>query len=543
MRNFRPILLLLCAVLAVGACSRHVEGELLEIEQFVESCPDSALGRLSALDSVSCSRRRPAALRSYLTSLACYKLYREETDNTAISASADYFRTHGDKLRLMKAQFLNGYALYSAGEYREAVIAYTEALHLAEEQGNTLLAGLSCREIGSTFAATYSSEDFLKYILLAREWFVKGGHEKYADWALLQVGSAYAQCGEVAKSQDVYAEVIKIAQEKKDSTLLAEGLCPYAENLANGNNPDEAIRMFEYLRDSLHYSLRATSYAAFADAYAQKGNRRRSNALFVAADSLAGTPQDRYYVNYWKYRAALSLHDNPSAINAIQAVLAYTGGEDYRKLFMSAVTTQRDYFSERAQLVEMEKKLSHQKHYTIMACLGFLLLLLTMFLRDYIRRSHRRREQHHQEKERLVQQIKSMSADHSSNLKKTTQTGMHFFNALTQLNWQSQPHKVVPELQRILEGLVSDDKIKGQLIASLNETRNNLMIRLCEQVPALNSKEILLYCYLASQLDRNTVCSVLGKSPGAVSAQVYRLRQKIEDSSAPDRDEFLEVIA
>ena len=69
------------------------------------------------------------------------------------------------------------------------------------------------------------------------------------------------------------------------------------------------------------------------------------------------------------------------------------------------------------------------------------------------------------------------------------------------------------------------------------------MIRLCEQVPALNSKEILLYCYLASQLDRNTISSVLGKSPGAVSAQVYRLRQKIEDSSAPDRDEFLEVIA
>ena len=69
------------------------------------------------------------------------------------------------------------------------------------------------------------------------------------------------------------------------------------------------------------------------------------------------------------------------------------------------------------------------------------------------------------------------------------------------------------------------------------------MIRLCDQVPALKSNEILLYCYLASQLDRNTISSVLGKSPGAVSAQVYRLRQKIEDSSAPDRDEFLEVIA
>ena len=542
MRNYRPILFLLCAALTLCACSRRVQKELLEIEQFVEAYPDSALGRLSALDSASCSRRRPAALRSYLTSLANYKLYKEETDNSAISASADYFRSRGDKLRLMKAQFLNGYALYSAGEYREAIIAYTEALHLAEEQGNTLLAGLSCREIGSTFAATYSSEDFLKYILLSREWFVKGGHEKYADWALLQVGEAYAQCGDLQKSKETYAEAISIARRKGDNVLLAEGLWPYAENLANEDNPEEAIRVFEYLKDSLHYGLRATSYAFYAKACAQMGERASSETLFAKADSLTRTPQESYYVNYLRYQAALCFSDAPSAVNAVKKVFSYVTGADFRRVNMAALISQRDYFSERAQLVEMEKKLSHQKHYTIMACLGLLLLLLAMFLRDYIRRSHRRREQHHQEKERLVQQIKSMSAEHSSNLKKTTQTGMHFFNALTQLNWQSQPHKVLPELQRILEGLVSDEKIKGHLIASLNETRNNLMIRLCEQVPALNSKEILLYCYLASQLDRNTICSVLGKSPGAVTAQVYRLRQKIEDSSAPDRDEFLEVI-
>ena len=121
--------------------------------------------------------------------------------------------------------------------------------------------------------------------------------------------------------------------------------------------------------------------------------------------------------------------------------------------------------------------------------------------------------------------------------------GMSFFNAITQVYWQNQPEKVVLELKKILEGLGSDKNFFGQMIMSLNITRNNIMIRLGEQVPSLNPKEMLLYCYLASHLEHNTICSILDKTPGAVNAQIYRLRKKIERSGAPDTSEFLEVIS
>lgn len=75
------------------------------------------------------------------------------------------------------------------------------------------------------------------------------------------------------------------------------------------------------------------------------------------------------------------------------------------------------------------------------------------------------------------------------------------------------------------------------------ETRNDLIVRLGEQVPSLNTKEILLYCYLASHLEHNTICSILGKNPGAVNAQIYRLRKKIDSSNAIDTVEFLDVIS
>ena len=120
---------------------------------------------------------------------------------------------------------------------------------------------------------------------------------------------------------------------------------------------------------------------------------------------------------------------------------------------------------------------------------------------------------------------------------------MRFFNILAQTYWQGQNHKIVPVFERILEGLVSDEDIINQLIITINKTRNNLMVRLADQIPSLKETDLMLYCYLASQLGHNTICLILDKNPGAVNAQVYRLRNKIAGSDAPDKAEFLDAIA
>ena len=544
-RRHRPLILpaLLCLVLALSACSRAVERELTQIEQYLEAYPDSALVRLASLDSASCSGGRRAALRAYLTSFARYKLHIDEYDNGEISAAADYFRSHGDRLRLMRAQFFNGYALFNAKEYQEAIAALTEAWHLAQEQGDAYFGGLSARQIGSTFGATFSSENYLHYALLAREWFKKGGYKDHANWSLLEIGEAYAHCGNTQKALEAYEEALARAKEADDNYLLGESMRSRAEILVSENKPDEAIRLFTQVLDSLRHPLPSVSYTYYAKAHALKGDYRKALELLNHADTLASTPHETYFVNYNRYQAALIHSDYANAIQSIEKVISYVTGEEFLSINTSALTSQRDYYNELTTLTKLESQLSRLKHLTVIACLVILLLLLAFFIYHHIQRARRREELDREERVKLIRRMENMSARHSSNLKKTSQTGMSFFNALTQLIWQSQPHKVVPELQKILEGLVSDEQIIDHLSGSLNETRNGIMLRLCKQVPSLNAKETLMYCYLASRLDRNTICAVLDKTPGAVNAQVYRLRQKIEDSGAQDREEFLDVIS
>ena len=93
-----------------------------------------------------------------------------------------------------------------------------------------------------------------------------------------------------------------------------------------------------------------------------------------------------------------------------------------------------------------------------------------------------------------------------------------------------------------MNNLVSDEKVITQFMETINKTRNNLISRLTVSVPNLSQKEILLYIYLAVQLNHNAICLILDKSPGALNAQIYRMRRKIEDSESPWKEEFLDAI-
>ena len=54
--------------------------------------------------------------------------------------------------------------------------------------------------------------------------------------------------------------------------------------------------------------------------------------------------------------------------------------------------------------------------------------------------------------------------------------------------------------------------------------------------------DILLFCYLASGFSTTTISTLLEKDKQYIYNRVYRLRGRIADSSAPDKERFLGVI-
>lgn len=527
----------------VCGCNHHTLRQLYDVEEYVDSKPDSALQVLSAMDTAEVADGKCRAMYAYLTSYARYKSYIEEENDSTISRAVDYFREHNDKPRLMKSLYFKGYTLLMTQNYSGAIAALSEGEKLAEELGDDFFAGLCCRELARTFQDTFSENDFLDYSNKALMHFQRGHFDTHANYMLPMVCLANSICKEPEYAEELYQSAIKTAKETQDTVLFSQILRDYAILLVDLEKDKEALDLFHYVSDSLGYPLESIALGYYARAFSSVGETKKSSAVFLLADSLSQTEYDRYSVDYQKYYSALRLADTTAAFIALNNMKDYSTGERFLSTNSQALIAQRNYFQEQEQIASLEQQLTQQKLYTSILLFILLFLLLATFSYIMAKEYKRRKEKIQQERDCLMRKIDSLSVEHSKHLKQSAKTGMHFFNTITQVYWQNQPNKVVPELQHILEGLLSDEKVKGQLIYTLNETRNNLIIRLSEQVPSLNSKEILLYCYLASHLEHNTICSILGKNPGAVNAQIYRLRKKIDSSSAIDKVEFLDVIS
>ena len=84
-----------------------------DVESYVHESPDSALAVLAGFDTTGVSSSRVDALYTLLNSIARYRLYIDEQDDSALVRASDFFRKHGDEARLMKALFLIGYYQYN----------------------------------------------------------------------------------------------------------------------------------------------------------------------------------------------------------------------------------------------------------------------------------------------------------------------------------------------------------------------------------------------------------------------------------------------
>ena len=531
---------IIASAVAVAVCCSNNSAHFAKLEQLTDFFPDSAHTILSQADTSSFSESS-FAFYHYLLAQSNYNLGQTTCNLEGLSSSANYFEEHKDEIRLMKARYLEGYFLYHAKEYNLAILSLIQSVKLAEKIGDDYYAGLSCREASRTFEATLSVDDELKYILSAYDHFANGNYGRHARYTLLLIGDAYARKGDVTKAIEVYLQARKEA--RRDSVLMVQATWPLAMLYVEDGNTNLALQLFDFLTDSLHYDLNAPALAYRARAYAIAGDRKAYKSAIEKACSIADSPYERYIISLQDFYSARALNDDKAALSAASESIAYLIGNEYKARNNFALISQRDYLEEKEEAASLELQLLRQKRLTLFFAAVILIILIFSISAFIIKKISEERKTLKKEKNDLLVHIDSLETSHSESLKKSTKSSMAFFNALTQLYWQNQPNKVLPELERILSGLVSDEQLINNMIKSLNETRNQLIDRLAEQVPSLNPREIVLYCYIASGLDRNTICTILDKNPSAVNAQVYRLRSKISESGAVDSAEFISAIS
>ena len=257
------------------------------------------------------------------------------------------------------------------------------------------------------------------------------------------------------------------------------------------------------------------------------------------AKSLAISDYDNYLINYREYESAIALQEPERALEASKHFIAFLQKNQLELERESVIIPQRNYFQQIKQIEELNHSITRHKLLISLLLLGLSAIAFLWGIRVMIRRKRLLKW----ENAALNNRIQDMESAHSHALKVSFESGMKLLNTLAGFKWVNQPYKVLPYFETWLNDLASNERTIKEMMVTLNETRGNLMVRLAEQVPALKKDDLMLYCYLALQLDHTTLCTIMNKTPGALNAKIYRLREKIGKSDAPDKMEFLSVIS
>ena len=538
----KRFLLFASLLLMAISCGRSVGlvRQMKDIESYVHDAPDSALAMLAAMDTSSVSSARVEALYTLLNSIARYRLYVDEEDDAALMQAAAFFRSRRDDARLMKTLFLAGNIQYNQGNYKQAILSLTEADLLVEELGDHFYGGLICRQLAQAFSRSFNNVDCLRSISDACQHFLEGNYHTHGRYALLLKGEAYSSNSLYEESERVFKEVIASAREYHDTVLWAKALLSYADNLIvrNDSRPQESLQHIIFVRDSLHYPIPCHSWANAAFCAAMLNNTQISDSCFVFADQLAKTEYDRYLVSFRKYESALELNRPQEALAAANESFKYLIETHMTLERDSSVDIQRDYFDEIGENERLRHRLTKQRFVSILLFVILLCIGLAWVIRKLVIKGRLLQGQN----KVLSTRVQEMEQSDSRRLKIALESGMRFFNKLAEFKWVSQPEKILPSFETMLSNLATDKQTIQEMMGTLNKTHNGLMTRLENQVPSLKKDDLLVYCYLAHQFDHMTLCTILNRTPGALNSKIYRLREKIEKSHAPDKEEFLDAI-
>lgn len=105
---------------------------LTEIDSLLSADPDSACALLADYDRSRLSSPFDSAMYRLLWAEGRDKTFCDDTVDTDISRSVEFFRQNGDRRNLMRSLFYQGRIRQNAGLYGEAMIAFQDALENAD---------------------------------------------------------------------------------------------------------------------------------------------------------------------------------------------------------------------------------------------------------------------------------------------------------------------------------------------------------------------------------------------------------------------------
>lgn len=235
----------LIALSMVVGCKGRVDPILSEIDFKMEEHPDSAL---MLLDSYRLSDNTSDYDRAYyglLLTHARYKNFIDETNDSLISASADYFLKHNCQEQAARSLFLQGMIQMNANRFGEAAVSFSKGLDIAKDSKQYMWEGQCARGLFMLYGYLLDGSAQLKYAEEAISAFDNGNYGDWKNYAQFNLARAYNNNGQYEKSLCLIEDLLKNTEEM-DTSMLSELYQLKGLSLFAVGRYEESIKNYKY---------------------------------------------------------------------------------------------------------------------------------------------------------------------------------------------------------------------------------------------------------------------------------------------------------
>ena len=536
------------------ACSGPLDRTFREAEALLADAPDSTLAILDRVREADLRSRRLKAEYALLGARAQDAVYGfvPSEDEEALAAAAEYFEEKGTREERLDAWYLLGKVQLADDALYRAVISFEHALSEADALKDDGARGEICRQLAYAYNASGQHVAAARQLYDSYQAFTRASMDKESRRTLLEYGQAWYNFERYDEAAVIFNTVLAQAHEAKDTLTQVRCLQNYSAMLLEMDpvDPGLARDMLVRVTDELHYPLGSADWGVLAYASALLGDDAEAQRCLRQARARAETVSDRDRLHFREYQVASRAGRTSGALQALERVTASGDAEDISALRSAVTLAREDYLRDREALAS--ERLRNQR----LGQIALLLLLVAVsstalwYLRARRIANEKALSEERAETERYIsiaEELQARLGETSRRLRDTAAGKNEVLERLCEQYYVFEgtdrlQNNLLKEVKQAVEGLRNDRKVQARLERSVDASRDGAAAKLRAQLPNCKEEDVRLFVLAASGFSRTAMATLMDKEKGVVNNRLWRLKGRISDSGAPDKDLLLSCL-
>lgn len=518
---------------------------------------------LSILDSISISDQTSEHLKAryaLLITQARDKNFMFETNDSLISTAVEYFDAHPSLKEQTLAHLYKGVINLYKGNLTSAIIEALTSLDLAEKLKDSYILAKTNELIADIYVASFNFDHAIPHRKLAANYYKKANKLTNEQYALVDLSREYSNSRKAEKAIAIL-DSISSKTAISDSTLEGYLLDSYIKPLCDIGN-------YNLAKDKLN---KATSYW-MTNAAELRDNTYISNLFihlnmldsaeyYIEAEKSINPAWDKSEKYHWaKSNLYTKRNDFANAMSELQQMFDIHNTTVSTALKNNVAFAVSD-FNYTKSLAEHDKAKRSNNIVHLLILLLFT-ICITFFIFYNERMKRRRLEIENKMFEARVlasrlNQTESYSTELISSIntknrllqEQTTLVNQLFkdrYRALNNLcneyfekrDSQSTRLSIITDFENEIAKIRQEDYI-NQLKDIVNRCRDNILTKIHEQMPQFKENDILFCALILAGFSPRAICLIMDIKLGNYYNKWTRLRARISNSNAPDKEFFL----